>query len=195
MLGLHSFVGFFSSFGERDYSICGLGAAPVAGQELQGPQALAVVARTGLVIPCHVGSSQFRDRTRIPASAGGFFTTRSPGKPLSCMFQLWLDRLLTTWKTKEARRGNAQSKGQEGSETKKKLKRVVHLDAEWLTCLLARICYDCNKLRLACAKNGALTRALEKYCRPLPFQGFQNIVNVSAPTSCRNNYTVAKEGN
>ena len=78
---------------------------------------------------------------------------------------------------------------------KKKLKRVIHLDAERLTCLLGGICYDCNKLLLACTKNGALTRALENYCRALPFQVFQNIVNVSAPSSCRNNYTVAREGN
>ena len=75
------------------------------------------------------------------------------------------------------------------------LKRVVHLDAERLRYLLGRTCLNCRKLPLACARNGAFTRVLENYCRALPFQVFQNIANVSAPTSRRNNYTVAWEGN
>ena len=42
---------------------------------------------TGLVALRHVGSSQTRARTRVPALAGRFSTTAPPGKPLSFVFK------------------------------------------------------------------------------------------------------------
>ena len=40
----------------------------------------------GLVAPWHVGSSRTRDRTCVPALAGGFLTTAPPGKSLHWFF-------------------------------------------------------------------------------------------------------------
>ena len=64
-------------------------ASLVAGQGTQGIQASVVVAYGGIGsvvvvhrLSCPVGSSQNRDRTHVPALAGGFLTTGPPGKSL-----------------------------------------------------------------------------------------------------------------
>ena len=75
-LGLHCFVQTFSSCSEWGLRRCS-GCAPASVVAAWCAEPLQC---TGLVAPGHVESSRTRDRTLIPALAGGFLTTRPPGK-------------------------------------------------------------------------------------------------------------------